>query len=74
VVQGQGRSSWIKIAPGSTHDHVGLAVGASPTGPTSNGQPNVEDFMAGSMGRGSEHPQNGGYLCRPLLLPECTCK
>jgi hypothetical protein len=25
-------------------------VGASPTGPTSNGQPDVEDFKAGSMG------------------------
>jgi hypothetical protein len=28
-----------------------VSVGASPTGPTSNGQPDVKDFKAGSMGK-----------------------
>jgi hypothetical protein len=48
--RGEGRSYWSKIAPRSTHDHVGL-VAASSTGHTSNGQPDVEDFKAGSMGK-----------------------
>jgi hypothetical protein len=28
-----------------------VLVGANPTGPTSNGQPDVEDLEAGSMGK-----------------------
>jgi hypothetical protein len=37
-------------------------VGASPTGPTLNGQPDIEDFKAGFMGERLAHPQNRGAL------------
>jgi hypothetical protein len=39
-----------------------VLVGASPTGPTLNGQPDIEDFKAGSMGECLAHPQNRGAL------------
>jgi hypothetical protein len=39
-----------------------VLVGASPTAPTSNGQPDVEGFKAGSMGEGLREPQNRGNL------------
>jgi hypothetical protein len=35
-------------------------VGASPTGPTSNGQPDREDFKAGSMGEEFDAPSESG--------------
>jgi hypothetical protein len=44
---------------------------ASPTGPTSNGQPDVEDFKAGSMREELNAPSEPRYFYRPLLLPEC---
>jgi hypothetical protein len=58
IISLEGQSSWSKIAP-STHDHVG-SVGASPTSPTSNGQPDVEDFKSGSMGEGLRAPSEPG--------------
>jgi hypothetical protein len=39
-----------------------VLVGASPTGPTLNGQPDMEDFKAGSMRESLAHPQNRGAL------------
>jgi hypothetical protein len=60
-INGQGRSSWSEIAGGGTHDHVVL-TGASPTGPTSNGQPHVEDIMAYSMEEELSEPSEAGYF------------
>jgi hypothetical protein len=37
-----------------------VLVDASSTAPTSNGQPDVEDFKAGSMGRSLVQSQNRG--------------
>jgi hypothetical protein len=55
----QGGSSRSEIAPGSTHDHVGL-VGARSSSPTSTDQPDVEDLKAGGMGEElSAHPELG---------------
>jgi hypothetical protein len=59
LIRCQGRSSRSTIAPRSTHDHVDL-VRASPTGPTSNRQPDVEHFKAGSMGENLVHHQSQG--------------
>jgi hypothetical protein len=42
----QGRSSWSKIAPGSTHDHVGFSRCKSYL----ERQPEIEEFKTGSMG------------------------
>jgi hypothetical protein len=39
---------------------VCLLVGASPTGPTSNGQPDVEDIKFGSMGEEVSAPPEPG--------------
>jgi hypothetical protein len=46
------------------------SVGASPTGPTSNGQPDVEDYKAGSMGEELSAP--GVIVNQPLLLGPAT--
>jgi hypothetical protein len=37
-----------------------VIVGASPTDPTLNGQPDIENLKAGSMGESLAHPQNRG--------------
>jgi hypothetical protein len=37
-------------------------VGASPTGPTSNGQPDVEEFKAGSMGEELSAPSETDHF------------
>jgi hypothetical protein len=39
-----------------------VLVGASPTGPTSNGQLDVEDLEAGSMGEKFGEPPEPGYI------------
>jgi hypothetical protein len=39
-----------------------VLVGASPTGPTSNGQPEVEEFKAGSMEEGLSAPSGSGWF------------
>jgi hypothetical protein len=40
IFDSQGQTSWSKIAPGSTH-MMWVIVIKSPTGPTSNGQPDA---------------------------------
>jgi hypothetical protein len=39
-----------------------VLVGASPAGPTLNGQLDIEDFKAGGIGGSLAHPQNRGAL------------
>jgi hypothetical protein len=45
-----------------------VLVGASPTGPISNGQPDVEDFKAGSMGEELSAPSEQGVIFGLPLL------
>jgi hypothetical protein len=47
---------WLLGAPTT----MPVLVGASPTGSTSNGQPGVEDFKAGSMGEELSAPSGPG--------------
>jgi hypothetical protein len=46
---------------------VWVSVGASPAGPTSKGQPDVEDFKAGSLGEDLSAPSEPG------LFLACHC-
>jgi hypothetical protein len=48
----------------ASHRHQDSRIlGASPTDPASNGQPDVEDLEAGSMGRSLVHPlEEAGYF------------
>jgi hypothetical protein len=39
-----------------------VSVGASPTGPTSNGQPDVKDFKAGKVGEEHSAPSEPGLF------------
>jgi hypothetical protein len=45
-----------------------VLVGASPTGPTSIGQPDVEDFKAGSTGEKLSAPSEPGCFKACALL------
>jgi hypothetical protein len=57
-----------KIAPGSTHDHVSFSRCKSYRSYLENGQPDIEDFKAGSMDESLAYLQNRGAFEACALL------
>jgi hypothetical protein len=49
-----------------------VLVGASPTGLTLNGQPDIEDFKSGSTGEKPSAPSESGYF-KTCALPQQWC-